>query len=324
MQKDNPLRQQFEDVERWTRLVARTDAKAARFVCMAVSGPGGLGKTHVVTRTLKAMGVRHRLARGTTAALLRTAYEFRHGGVLVLDDADNLILGGTTAMNFMKQLLLPEPTRLIVNDSVLARRNARREDSDPTIPPPSFTVKCSVIWITNIDLHDPTQVPKTARAHLQPLIDRGLNPLRLSSDPQHIADYVLSLATETNLLKANGYSLDESRDAVAYFCHNVWRLPSISVRSMLKIADVRATEPDVWQGVLDRWLERDPISDAPPLEVPLIGPSQIVLAAPPEAVVPPQQAVMAERPKPPAAPRKRPAPRPSGDAAASAEARAAT
>ena len=263
MKTDNPLPEQMEVMRARVRLVARTDAKAATFVSCAISGAGGLGKTYLVEQTLREMGVRFGLARGTIQAMVRRAYEFRAGGVLIVDDADNLVLGGGETMNFMKQLLYPAQRRTIVYDTVQARRNQRKKEPDPSIPPPSFDVRCGVIWITNLHLHDPKRMDPRVADHVQPLIDRGLKPVRLSDDPAHILDYVLWLAKEQDLFLRHRYSIAEGNDALAYFCENAPRLQSLSVRSLLEIAAHRAAEPTQWRRLLGATLLDEPRPGVP-------------------------------------------------------------
>lgn len=263
MKTTNPLPDQMEVMRARVRLVARTDAKAATFVSCAISGAGGLGKTYLVEQTLREMGVRFGLARGTIQAMVRRAYEFRAGGVLIVDDADNLVLGGGETMNFMKQLLYPAPRRTIVYDTVQARKNAAKKAPDPTIPPPSFDVRCGVIWITNLHLHDSGRMDPKIADHVQPLIDRGLKPVRLSDDPAHILDYVLWLAKEQDLFGKHRFSIAEANDALEYFCANASRLQSLSVRSLLEIAATRAAEPTHWRRLLDATLLDQPRKGVP-------------------------------------------------------------
>lgn len=263
MRPSNPLPQQIELARSRVRLVARTDAKAASFTTCAISGPGGLGKTHLVTETLREMKVRFEVVRGTLAALFERVYALRKGGVLVLDDADNLVLGGGETMNFMKQLLFPQQVRTIVRQTVKARRNADQLDPDPTIAPPCFDVQCGVIWLTNIDLTNSTHVNRKLVAHIQPLIDRGLAPIRLSSDPLDILEYVVWLATHNGLLKKANCSLQEANDAISYFIENAWRFPSLSVRTLLQIAATRGAEPSFWRDILDSTLLPEPTCSGP-------------------------------------------------------------
>lgn len=280
MNAENPLFQQIEMARSLVRLVARTDAAAASFVSCAIAGAGGLGKTHLVKTTLAEVGVRHRIVRGTLAAMIQDVYAFRDGGVLVLDDADNLVLGGGQTMNFMKQLLYPSARREIVHDTIAARRNEQKMDSNPSIAPPRFEVRCGVIWLTNLDIRNPKHIPAKIAAHIQPLVDRGLKPVRLSDDPRHILDYVLWLATECELLKRMGTSLIEANDALRYFVEHAWRFPSLSIRTLENCAATRKAAPTMWQALLDAELLPQPRFDYTLPEIPVLVPrSQTALAA---------------------------------------------
>jgi hypothetical protein len=86
---------------------ARLVAKEA-LVCTAVFGSAGIGKTFLTERVLAASGVPYRLTRGSGVGLLMSAYELRDGGVLMMDDCDELVIGGgQTQTNRMKELLAP-------------------------------------------------------------------------------------------------------------------------------------------------------------------------------------------------------------------------
>jgi len=124
-----------------------------RLVCCAIGGPPGIGKTFLTTRALQAIGVPHKVSSGTGVGLLHDAYRLRKRGVLLLDDADELVTGGGMSQaNRMKELLAPVRTRTIYNMTDKAAMNENKDDPNPNILPTQFDVECGVIWLTNINL----------------------------------------------------------------------------------------------------------------------------------------------------------------------------
>jgi len=277
----------MEVARKIVRLVASTEPKASSFVTCALSGGGGIGKTTLVEEVLTEMKVRHTIMRAPNhASLVKAVHDFRAGGVIILDDADNLVLGGAGAMNFMKQLISPKAKREIIYETVMANKNARSDNPDPNIPPPRFTVLCGVIWITNVDITDPTHVSADRLVHIEPLIDRGLKPVRLSRNPLDILEYVLWMATDQGVLKKGGYSLVEANDALEYFVEHAWWFPTLSLRTLIDVADTRAADPEDWRDILDNRLLTKPITNLPLPPTPKLVPPVRVLATISDAATP--------------------------------------
>jgi hypothetical protein len=204
MRPNNPLIQQLRHAETMIELVAKGE-----FTCTAISGPPGIGKTHLAIKVLNRMGVAHQTIRGSGAGLMLAAYELRAGGIILLDDADNLVVGGgTTQANLVKQLTAPGTTRLISNHTEKASTNAARQNPKDGIAPPEFRSRAGLIWLTNVDLTRGTADP----AHMAALADRGMRPIVLSSDRRDIIDYVFDLIVERDLLRKAGASLQQAQE----------------------------------------------------------------------------------------------------------------
>lgn len=239
---NNPIPGELLLAQEMIELVAN-----GRFVCAAISGPPGMGKTRLVELAEARTGIPFKWIKGASspAALLQTAWEMRSGGVIVLDDADRLIVGGgINGANVAKQLLLPERERVLHNKIKKAYDNARLARPLPHIPAPEFICKASVIWLTNMDLEGVEMTPKMAQ-HVQPLIDRGLQPIRLSSNPEHLLNYVLHLVCDQRIRipKGKPLSVKATNEVLEYFVTHAWQLPSISVRTIEMIAAFRAETP---------------------------------------------------------------------------------
>lgn len=256
----NPLHQQFADAKLLIQAVGRGE-----IVCCGLSGPAGQGKTRLVEETLTAMGVEYRLFNGSRAALIGQAYELRDGGVLLVDDADSLILeGGLAGVNLLKSLLLPKPVRHVVNDSIPARRG------DPGFAPARFDTRVCIIVCSNIDLDN---VPPKMRPHMDALIDRGLRFVRLSTDRLDHLDYVLDLIINHDLLRSRGVSLRQVQEIVDWLCRRVYLLRTISVRRAIDAADLQRRHQADWRRFADLDLLPEPVSFKALLLPPFVVPA---------------------------------------------------
>jgi hypothetical protein len=237
----NSLPNEFDDLAKVTEAVA-----CGSFVSVAASGAPGIGKTHTVMRVLnrhfgRNAGAFEVYSQATTTGLVQKLWERRSGGILVLDDADQLLTGGgETRANLMKKVLENRSVRQIVWDT------QRSRDDDGTAPP-SFTTKAQVIWLGNSDLDNPVGLSNKMKIHLRALRSRLSYYVRMSSDDSDVLDYVLWLATTNDMLKNNAFKLQEGNDALRWFVEHARYLNEISVRSLLNVAALRRELPNDWE-----------------------------------------------------------------------------
>jgi hypothetical protein len=268
LRPENPIPAQLRLMQEKARLVAKEPV-----VCTAVFGSAGIGKTFLTERVLAASGVPYRLTRGSGVGLLMSAYELRDGGVLMMDDCDELVIGGgQTQTNRMKELLAPQTVRTIHNYTKEAAEGKG-------LLPPVFQVRCGVIWLTNLDIG---KLPEKVMNRINSLIDRGLSPINISQEPLDLLNYVEHLvATGEMRLNAgrnskNGLpdnlSLGETNDVLEYFHMNAWRLQTISVRTLERLARYRRLAPDRWREMADSELRTKPISSGDLPSLPTIQP----------------------------------------------------
>ena len=162
------------------------------FPSLIVSGPPGLGKSHTVKQVIQRLGLRNTNMEGGAEfaasdaeatnsrqqtvswisgtirgpGLFIQLWEQREGGVIVLDDSDD-IFRDETALNLLKSVLDSKDQR-IVSYHKLARF---LEDNDI---PQSFEFKGSIIFCTNIDMEAEMQKNNILSPHFHAIIDRSL------------------------------------------------------------------------------------------------------------------------------------------------------
>lgn len=217
---------------------------------LIISGPAGLGKSHIVYSTLKEKdpnAVTHTIVKGYMLAtgLYIKLYENRHkGNVLVLDDADK-ILSDETSLNILKAVC---DTNVVREVSWLS--NAILLTGDGEKVPKTFEFEGSVIIITNYDMDAIIENKKSKMTpHLQALISRA-----------HCVDFELKTARDYmirvkmivrngNFFAIEGLSVEEIEDVLTFMEKNVRGLKEISLRTAKKIGGLRKTQPNMWKNI---------------------------------------------------------------------------
>ena len=237
------MRKRFAILDDMTKATKRGDVRA-----MIVSGPPGVGKSYGVETVLDRYGTvstlgntapKYEVCKGAMSpiGLYCKLYKLAaKDNVIVFDDCDSILLDDLS-LNILKAALDSKKTRRICwnTDSHMLRREG---------VPDSFEFAGSVIFITNIKFDNVRS--KKLRDHLEALesrchyIDLTIDTLRekLLRIQQIVKDGML-----------NNYAIpEETRLAVVqYIWDNKRRLREISLRTVLKIADLAKAFPDTWR-----------------------------------------------------------------------------
>ena len=244
------LRDRFEILDDMTRAVKKGAVRA-----MIVTGPPGVGKSFGVEKVLSKHDVfadvandsklkKYEVVKGAMSAigLYSKLYEFSDKKcILVFDDCDSVLLDDLS-LNILKAALDTSKKRMIHwnTDSRLLRSEG---------VPNSFEFKGGAIFITNIKFDHVKS--KKLQDHLEALESR-CHYLDLTIDTQR--EKVLRIkqvVTECGML--DSYDLDEQAklDVVEFVDANKNRMRELSLRTVLKVADLRASFPDKWQSVAE-------------------------------------------------------------------------
>ena len=237
------MRKRFAILDDMTKATKRGDVRA-----MIVSGPPGVGKSYGVETVLDRYGTvstlgntapKYEVCKGAMSpiGLYCKLYKLSaKDNVIVFDDCDSILLDDLS-LNILKAALDSKKTRRICwnTDSHMLRREG---------VPDTFEFAGSVIFITNIKFDNVKS--KKLRDHLEALesrchyIDLTIDTLRekLLRIQQIVKDGML-----------NSYALPEDTQAevVQYIWDNKRRLREISLRTVLKIADLAKAFPDTWR-----------------------------------------------------------------------------
>lgn len=244
------IRETFDILEEMTKAVASNIVKG-----LVVSGPAGIGKSHTVETTLvRNLGLLGTLRDG------RPQYEMMTGGcsapmlyeklwtykeegqVLVFDDCDG-ILYDEDSLNLLKAALDSKKTRKICWNT----RSLHLERNDI---PNSFEYKGGIIFITNIDFNN-VKSPRI-KNHLEAIVSRchymelGIRSVR--EKLIHIKDTI----DRSDMFRSYGFCSEEKEEVIKYIELNAAKLREISLRTVVKVADLRKAMPSKWTKFADK------------------------------------------------------------------------
>jgi hypothetical protein len=239
------IKERFEILEDMTKGVKKGDVRA-----MIVSGPPGVGKSFGVEAVLTKddlfdkLGERkpkYEIVKGAMSAigLYSKLYEYsKKGCVLVFDDCDSILLDDLS-LNILKAALDSSKKRTISwnTDSRVLRHEGI---------PNSFEFCGSAIFITNIKFEHVRS--KKLRDHLDALESR-CHYLDLTIDTNREKILRIKQIVQDGMLDA--YDLEQiAKDEVVQFIEvNADKMRELSLRMVIKIADLRASMPLKWKAV---------------------------------------------------------------------------
>ena len=246
------LRERFDMLEDMTKATKKGDVRA-----MIVSGPPGVGKSHGVEKvlgkhdliaTLGERAPKYEVVKGAMSAIGLYCKLYKMAdkdNVIVFDDCDS-IFSDELSLNILKAALDSKKTRRIHwnTDSFKLRNEG---------VPDSFEFKGSAIFITNIKFDNVKS--KKMRDHLEALESR-CHYIDLAIDTDR--EKLLRIKQITNDGMLNEYKLtDETVQDIVDFCDiNKKRLRELSLRTVLKVADLAKAFPDKWEAMAENTVMR--------------------------------------------------------------------
>ena len=243
------LRERFEILNDMTRAVKRGDVRA-----MIVTGPPGVGKSFGVEEVLSKHDLmatvannsklkKYEVVKGAMSALglYSKLYEYKDAkSILVFDDCDS-VLQDELSLNILKAALDSSKKRTIHwnTDSRLLRDQGA---------PNSFEFKGGAIFITNIKFENVRS--KKLQDHLAALESR-CHYLDLTIDTEREKMLRIEQIIEDGMLLEYEFTKEEQAELVSFIDNNKKKLRELSLRTVLKIADLRKSFPNKWQSVAE-------------------------------------------------------------------------
>ena len=243
------MRERFAILDDMTRACKKGDVRA-----MIVSGPPGVGKSFGVERVLEKHDVfagiaaneklkKYEIVKGAMSALglYKKLYEYRgKKHILVFDDCDSVLLDDLS-LNILKAALDSSKKRTIHwnTDSRLLR-----EESVPN----SFEFEGGAIFITNIKFDHVKS--KKLKDHLEALESR-CHYLDLTIDTEREKILRIRQIVGDGMLEDYDFQDHEQEEIIEFIDKNKKRMRELSLRMVLKVADLRKSMPDRWQRVAE-------------------------------------------------------------------------
>jgi len=237
------LRERFQILEDMTKACKKGDVRA-----MIVTGPPGVGKSfgvekvlgkHELIAELGDRPAKYQVVKGAMSAIGLYCKLYNYAdkdNVLVFDDCDSILLDDLS-LNILKAALDSKKTRRICwnTDSHMLRREG---------VPDTFEFAGSVIFITNIKFDNVKS--KKLRDHLEALESR-CHYIDLTIDTIREKILRIKQIVTDGMLKNYMLPQETQDDIVAFIDEYKRQLREISLRTVLKIADLAKAFPENWK-----------------------------------------------------------------------------
>jgi len=243
------MRERFQMLEDMTKATKKGTVRA-----MIVSGPPGVGKSFGVEKVLGKHDLladiaqdsklkKYEVVKGAMSAIGLYCKLFQYAdkdNVIVFDDCDSVLLDDLS-LNILKAALDSKKTRRIHwnTDSFKLRNEG---------VPDSFEFKGSAIFITNIKFDNVKS--KKLRDHLEALESR-CHYIDLTIDSERDKLLRIQQITNDGMLNDYGLSKDVVDEILDFIDLNKKRLRELSLRTVLKVADLAKAFPERWEAMAE-------------------------------------------------------------------------
>lgn len=243
------MRERFEILDDMTRAVKKGDVRA-----MIVSGAPGVGKSFGVEKVLSKHDLfptvadnsklkKYEIVKGAMSAigLYKKLYEFSDRKcILVFDDCDSILLDDI-ALNILKAALDTSKKRTISWNT-----DSRSLQAEGV--PNSFEFRGGAIFITNINFQNIKS--KKLQDHLAALESR-CHYIDLTIHSQRDKMLRIRQIVGDGMLDEYEFTDAGKAELVEFIDQNKNRLRELSLRTVLKAADLKKSFPERWQRVAE-------------------------------------------------------------------------
>ena len=243
------MRERFGMLEDMTKAAKRGDVRA-----MIVTGPPGVGKSFGVEKVLGKHDLladiagdsklkKYEVVKGAMSAIGLYAKLYQYAdkdNVIVFDDCDSVLLDDLS-LNILKAALDSKKSRTIhwnTDSRLLANEGI----------PNSFQFKGSAIFITNIKFDNVKS--KKLRDHLEALESR-CHYIDLTIDTEREKMLRIKQIIGDGMLEEYDFDEEMQQEIYDFIDGNRARLREISLRTVLKVADLVRAFPDRWEAMAE-------------------------------------------------------------------------
>ena len=242
------LRERFDMLEDMTKATKKGDVRA-----MIVSGPPGVGKSFGVEKVLGKHDLiadiagdeklkKYEVVKGAMSAIGLYVKLYKYAdkdNVIVFDDCDS-IFSDELSLNILKAALDSKKTRRIHwnTDSFKLRNEG---------VPDSFEFKGSAIFITNLKFD---KAKGKIREHLMALESR-CHYVDLTIDTEREKMLRIKQIVRDGMLTEYKFADDVVQEIIDFVDINKARLRELSLRTVLKVADLAKAFPQRWEAMAE-------------------------------------------------------------------------
>lgn len=241
------LRHRFSILDNMTKAV-----KGGQVRAMIVSGPPGVGKSFGVEEVLSKHDVfagvaqdnrlkKYEIVKGSMSAigLYRKLYEYADAkSIVVFDDCDSILLDGD-CLNMLKSALDSGKKRTITWGK---ESRVLKQEGVPNM----FDFKGGCIFITNIKFDNVKS--KTLKGHLEALESR-CHYLDLTIDTEREKMLRIRQIVGDGMLDKFEFPDGVQEELIEFIDVNRKRMRELSLRMVIKVAELRKSMPENWQDV---------------------------------------------------------------------------
>jgi hypothetical protein len=231
-------------------------AQKGQITGLIISGPAGVGKSFGVERQLEKMNFllpeelqKYEIITGGTSPIglyIKLWDNRQKGKVLVFDDCDTALFD-ELQLNMLKAAMDTKAKRRIcwMKESNALKGNGDDEGADI---PNHFEYEGSIIFLTNLKF-DKCRSQKIGE-HLKAIMSR-VHYLDLCLDSRREQLLRVKQVVAAGMLDNRNLAQKVKDQVVEYVIQNVEYLHELSLRTVLKVADLAAIDPKSWEETAD-------------------------------------------------------------------------
>lgn len=245
-ESDNEIRERLAERFRVIELMG-TAACRGEIRSLVISGPAGLGKSHTIMEALHAYDPEQKktvVLSGFTRAtgIYKMLHDYRHpGNVIVFDDCD--VFKDVDTLNLIKAACDTTKDRRIYWGS-----ETKMTDDKGQYLPNTFDFNGTVIFITNQDFDKAIDQDTKLAVHFEAMISRSHY---IDTSMKCERDYLIRIeqVVENGMLKARGFNKFQEKALLKFVNDNHLRLRELTLRLVVKLADLMVSQPNDWQSI---------------------------------------------------------------------------